>query len=306
MNWIEIKVVYTHQRKKLAGDLIADSFYNIGVKGVVIGDPDLKPCHGRSQHYVSPPRQASVTGYLPDNDRFSERFVELQQQLKLLESEQQILSDIYSRRVAEEDWSESWKAFFKPERIADHVVVKPTWARFSAKPDDIVIHIDPGMAFGTGTHATTALCIQMIQTYLKQDDTFLDVGSGSGILMVAAALFGARFVYGIDSDEVAIEVAQRNVAINKIDDEKVSLRCGDLLDGLDESFDFVVANILSEVILRLLDDLDRVLNRGGYFVCSGIFEDRSKLVLDKIKATGLSCVDLGRRDQWMCIVARKD
>jgi ribosomal protein L11 methyltransferase len=120
-------------------------------------------------------------------------------------------------RIDEQDWAEAWKAYFWPEKITDLIVVKPSWREYPAEPQEIVLEIDPGMAFGTGTHPTTSLCIRMIQTHLKPGDAFLDVGTGSGILMIAAAKLGAGTVCGVDNDEVAVTVAEKNLLANHID-----------------------------------------------------------------------------------------
>jgi ribosomal protein L11 methyltransferase len=246
-----------------------------------------------------------VTGYLPKNDLRHQRLAILKRQLERLASVHRIQNDVYCRDVAEKDWAESWKAFFKPERICANVVVKPPWAQYPARPGDLIIDIDPGMAFGTGTHATTAMCIRAIHQHLKPGHTLLDVGTGSGILLIAAALSGADRLWGIDSDEVAIHVARQNLVRNRIPTDKVTLHCGNLVAGVDETFDFVVANILSDVIIRLMDDLEKVLKYDGYFICSGIFEDRKDMIEKKMRKKQLKTLQVCAQEQWLCIVARK-
>jgi ribosomal protein L11 methyltransferase len=186
------------------------------------------------------------------------------------------------------------------------LVVKPTWRDFEAKENDIVIEIDPGMAFGTGTHPTTSLCLTMIEKYLKPNDRFLDIGTGSGILMIAAARLGAGIIHGIDNDEVAVEVARKNLTLNKIDPKQFKVVYGDLSKTVTQCYDFIVANILSEVIIELLDDILRVVAPNAFFICSGIIEKNTAKVLSKIKSIGLEIKELVKEDEWIAIAVRNE
>jgi ribosomal protein L11 methyltransferase len=212
--------------------------------------------------------------------------------------------NIHYRKTAEEDWAESWKAFFKPEIISARMVVKPTWQEYREKPDEIILEIDPGMAFGTGTHPTTVLCLQMIERYLKPGDTFLDVGTGSGILMVAAAKLGASRMLGIDKDKTAVDVATSNLLRNNISSEVFQTQTGHLLESVKDRYQIVVANILTEPILILLEDLESVLLDAGIFILSGITDDNARRVRDRTASLGFEHLETRHQEDWVAIVGR--
>ena len=169
---------------------------------------------------------------------------------------------------------------------------------------EIIIEIDPGMAFGTGTHPTTSLCIQMLEKYIQTDDSVLDIGAGSGILMLAAAKLGAGCVHGVDEDNNAVEIALQNLVLNKIDANRFKVQSGNLIDGIHDRFDLVTANILTGVILQLLDNLKRVLAENGRFICSGILEKSAPLVMEKMRTSGFEILELRTREEWVAIVGR--
>ncbi len=204
--------------------------------------------------------------------------------------------------IREEDWAENWKQYFKPFRVSEHLVVKPTWETWDKQPGDLIIELDPGMAFGTGTHETTALCIELIEQYYR-GGKLLDVGTGSGILAIAAALLGARQVVGVDIDPDAVRVAKENVALNGLS-AQIDIREGDLLQGLSERFDFAAANILAPVIQMLAAPLVRHLTPGGLFVCSGIIEPSAQEVEQSLLDAGYEILDSRRRGDWHAFAAR--
>ena len=160
------------------------------------------------------------------------------------------------------------------------------------------------MAFGTGTHPTTALCIRLIEGYLHKGDSVLDVGTGSGILMLAAAKLGAGFVCGLDKNEMAVKIAEMNLRLNRIAPHKFSVKAGDLVSGVEETYDLVVANILTQVIYNLLEDIEKILNDGAIFICSGILDKNEKLVIARMKTIGFDILDLCIKDQWVAIAGR--
>jgi ribosomal protein L11 methyltransferase len=215
-----------------------------------------------------------------------------------------IRNRIVCRDIDETDWAESWKAYFWPQKIGRRIVIKPSWREYSPRPDDIIVEIDPGMAFGTGTHPTTCLCLQMIETYLQKGVTFLDVGTGSGILMAAAAKLGAARVTGIDNDVLAAEIAGKNLLLNNIDPKKFEILAGDLAESVKEKFHFVAANILTEAIIRLLDQVRNILIAGGVFVCSGIIEENKDLILLKMKTLGFDILEAAVQEKWVAIAGR--
>jgi len=183
-------------------------------------------------------------------------------------------------------------------------VVKPTWREYQAASDEIIIELDPGMAFGTGTHPTTTLCAVMIEKYLRKGDCFLDVGTGSGILMIAAARLGATRVCGIDKDETAVKVAAANLKLNATPPETFQVKTANLIDETSETYDMIAANILTPVILGLIVDIPRVLNPGGIFICSGIIEKNQGQVTEALQNIGFDIVEAGVKEEWVAITAR--
>lgn len=304
MKWKETKVIFDFDDKQFAADLISNIFYDLGVKGVVVEDPDDEPVEGWGDGAQKKPEHYAVIGYFPQNDLSDKRCRILEKKLRSLEKESGIRSRVVYDEIDEEDWAESWKQYFRPEKISETIVVKPTWMEYHSDKEDIVLDIDPGMAFGTGTHPTTSLCINLIEKYLKPKDSFLDVGTGSGILMIAAAKLGAEKVWGIDTDEVAVEIAEKNLLQNNIEREKFKVMTGSLVDGLEHKFDMVVSNILSEVILVLLDSIKKVLVQDGIFICSGIIEENKDKVLDKMKAQGFEIIDVRIKESWVSIAGK--
>ena len=208
------------------------------------------------------------------------------------------------KELDEQDWAHAWKAYFWPQKISYHIVVKPTWRDYLADNDDIVIELDPGMAFGTGTHPTTALCITMIEKYLSPGDSFLDVGTGSGILMIAAAKLGAGTLCGIDKDEVAIEVAAQNLELNNVNPAMFRLTTGNLVTDINEPFTFITANIFTHIILELLQDISRVLTNKGVLVCSGIIAENKQSVIAAMENIGFEIFETVTKEEWVAIAGR--
>lgn len=304
MEWIEAKVLFKSQADEQALDLIANCFHEVGLQGVVIEDPRMTPAEGWGRDAVGPPSTASVAGFFADNGQLATRCQSLEAAVDRLRRESGIDGEVVYRRVDEEDWAESWKAFFHPQRISSRIVVKPTWRTYPARPGDVVLEVDPGMAFGTGTHPTTAMCVRLIETYVESGQAVLDVGTGSGLLLIAALKLGAGWGRGIDNDEVAVTVAAKNLRRNEIPTDRFELAVGDLVAQETRRFDLVLANILSEVILRLLEDLPRVMAAGGIFICSGIVEANQAAVLEKLRATGYEVLQVLTQEEWVAIACR--
>jgi ribosomal protein L11 methyltransferase len=302
MKWIAAVVIVDTEPADQAVELITSLFDDLGLPGVVVEDPNLEPSEGWGEDALPKPEHHTVTGYFPKNELLSLNCRQLEQGLDDLVRNRDIFSRVVYREVDEEDWAESWKAYFWPEKLTDILVVKPTWREYTPTDGEIVIEIDPGMAFGTGTHPTTALCVQMIQKYLKPGDSFLDVGTGSGILMVVAAKLGAARLVGIDSDIVACDIARQNMMLNQVALNKYDVKYGNLVAHITESFHLISANILSEVVLVLLDDILHVLAPGGILICSGIIEANRDKVIDKMQATGFGILEVQPKDGWVAIV----
>jgi len=199
--------------------------------------------------------------------------------------------------VKEEDWAENWKQYYKPFRLGDHMVVKPTWEPWDTQEGDLIIEIDPGMAFGTGTHETTAMCVGLIEKYYR-GGTLLDVGTGSGILAIAAARLGAKGIVAVDIDPDAVRVAKENVEHNGLS-SAIDVREGDLLQGLSQRFDFAVANILAPVICMLAAPLKNHLMPGGRFICSGIIAEAEADVNAALLSAGYVIDEIQHKGDWV-------
>ena len=304
MQWIEAKVVFQGGNEELIVDLIADAFYSLNAKGVVVDDPWMDPGQSWAPDAVPRPEQPAVTGYLPADGQLEHRRQFLAQRLTRLAEENGFAYQIFFHTIDEEDWAQSWKAFFWPRQITSRIVVKPTWRDYRAEPGQLVIEIDPGMAFGTGTHPTTALCLCLLEKYLRAGQHVLDVGTGSGILLIAAAKLGAAKMTGIDLDPLAVEVARQNIRQNHIAPAAVELACGDLVGQVAGAYDLVVANILAEVIIHLLEDAARVIRPGGRLICSGIIQAARADVTKKMIACGFELIDVLEEEEWVAMVGR--
>lgn len=304
MKWIEAKVVFDAEENPLAGELIANLFFEFDLQGVVEEDPLIEPAEDWAEDSMGRAQQHAVIGYFPKDRQAKSRCRALEEKLAGLKAHSSLLYRISYKELDEEDWAEAWKVFFEPQKIGQKIVVKPTWCDYEADPDDIVLELDPGMAFGTGTHPTTALCIRLIETYLHKGDSVLDIGTGSGILMLAAARLGAGFVCGLDKNEMAVKIAETNLRLNGIGPHKFSVTAGNLVDGIKEKYDLVVANILTQVIYNLLEDIEKILNDRAIFICSGILEKNEHLVIARMKTIGFDILDLCEKDQWVAIAGQ--
>lgn len=203
-------------------------------------------------------------------------------------------------------WKDKWKEFFHPSRITERLVVKPSWEEYRAEPDDLVIEIDPGMAFGTGTHETTSLCMKLMEKYFGEfgeNVKVLDVGCGSGILSIAASLLGAGEVLGVEIDKDAVQVARENVQLNKCDDN-VRVIEGDLTKGIDFKGDIIVANLMADLVMMLSKSARDHLEDGGIFISSGILTDKEKVVSEAITDAGFTIEEVMVDGEWCAIAAR--
>lgn len=203
-------------------------------------------------------------------------------------------------------WKDKWKEFFHPSRITERLVVKPSWEEYRAEPNDLVIEIDPGMAFGTGTHETTSLCMKLMEKYFGEfgeNVKVLDVGCGSGILSIAASLLGAGEVLGVEIDKDAVQVARENVQLNKCDDN-VRVIEGDLTKGIDFKGDIIVANLMADLVMMLSKSAKDHLEGGGIFISSGILTDKEKVVSEAITDAGFTIEEVMVDGEWCAIAAR--
>ena len=307
--WIEVRVI----TKSEALEPISGIFYSLDCKGVAIEDPE--DILGREQGPLTwdfadinvlehKGKVAVVKAYFAEEDNIedvlqyvNERLTELKEMgLDLGEAK------VEHEKMHEEDWANTWKQYYKPSKVGEKIVVKPIWEEYEAKDGELVVDLDPGMAFGTGTHETTRMCIQALERYVKEESTVFDVGCGSGILAIAAAKLGAKLAVGVDLDPVAVESSIENVGYNNLNN--IEILHGNLVEVIDGKADIVVANILAEIICILTDDVKRVLKDSGVFITSGIIHDRVDMVCEKLEATGFEVIEKNRDGEWNCIVAK--
>ena len=304
MKWLEMKVCFESLDQEIATDLIAEIFYMLGVQGVKIEDQDVRIQKDRANNDLIQPKYDAVIGYLPITEGLSAKREVLNESLRHLKKKIGMRYRVFYNEMDEQDWAESWKNHFWPVRVSPLMVVKPTWREYKPSPQEIVLEIDPGMAFGTGTHATTRLCIRMIEKYLKKDESFLDIGTGSGILLIAAAKLGAGKGLGIDIDEVAVDIARKNLSLNYINPEMFHVRRGDLTDQIEIQYDLAVANIVSDIIITLLPGIKRVIKENGVFICSGIICENQSAVIENMDSEGFKIIEVFSEEEWVSIAGR--
>lgn len=285
--------------------MISDIFYDLGLQGVVLEDPEYEAGDGWVDESVVMPEAWAVVGYVPEDQYTDGMHRIIRERLDRLEREDRIVSRMVADEIDQQDWAETWKEYFWPTKVTPRITVKPTWRDYTQQPGEIVIEIDPGMAFGTGTHPTSGLCIEMIETYLDAGDCLLDIGTGSGILLIAAAKLGAGKGLGIDLDEDSLEISRKNLILNRIDSKKFTVQRGNLVAAIHQNFDVVVANILPGVILKLLDDVEKVLAATGIFICSGILEEHEDSITEKMTSKGFKILDVRKKDTWVAIAGRR-
>ncbi len=288
----------------LAEGLICDIFFSFHLKGVICDIPIDEPDEGFGTNTLPKPENYSITGFLPLLDSSEIVLKKIKEEAALL-SRFNVQVEILTSIVDEKDWADAWKDFFEVTPITDRITIKPDWKDHTPKKDEIVIHLDPGMAFGTGTHPTTFMCIELIDKYFKPGSTFLDVGTGSGILMIAAAKLGAKYLYGIDTDEVAIDVANKNLIKNSIDSQNCILLCESLDKSPAKPFSFITANIIAQVIVDILLEIRLRMDQDTTTILSGIIKDRLDDVKKALEQNHLTIFEEIYTDEWVALAVRK-
>jgi ribosomal protein L11 methyltransferase len=307
--WVEVKIV----TKSEAIEPISGIFYGLDVKGVAIEDPNdiLQREQGpltwdfadiNILEYGG--KAAVVKGYFSVDDDIDNLVAYVNEKLDELKDMGIDIGEgsVFAEKVREEDWANNWKKYYKPTKIGQNIVVKPIWEEYEAKADEIILELDPGMAFGTGTHETTRMCVAALEKYITPDTTVFDIGTGSGILAIAAAKLKAKHAVGVDLDPVAVDSAKENVAFNKLDN--IDILEGNLLDVVEGKADIVVANIIAEIIMILVDDVKEALLPGGFFISSGIIRERRDMVEQKLIDSGFEIEEVNVDGEWVCIIAK--
>ncbi len=315
MKWLKTTVVYDSRDPETAAALIGDIFREYGLKGVIVespdseADPDDRADPDWADNAFPVPDRLAVIGFFPEQYQDPAHRRRFEKQLGALKPAIIESFDVLYSDVDEEDWAESWKTHFHPVRITERIIVRPGWQPCETSENDLVIEIDPGMAFGTGTHPTTALCIRLIERHLAPGGSFLDIGTGSGILMIAAAKLGAAKTAGTDCDPMAVEIAGRNLAANHIAPDRFVLSEGDLAAGANAlangPYDMIAANIVAETITHLIADIPPMLSEKGIFIASGIIVEKEDMVLEKLTEHGFEIMEVQHREGWSAIAATR-
>lgn len=252
--------------------------------------------------------ESRIVLYLEPEDDTEAVITAIRESVKLLKQQDEAgrfgRLEVESSYESDEEWKDKWKEYFKPSRMTDHIVIKPTWEEYEAKEGDMIIEIDPGMAFGTGTHATTRMCVKHLENYIESpEDRVLDLGCGSGILSIAAALLGSEHVYGVDIDPNAVAASAENVEKNGLS-HIVSIAYGDVTEGLGQKADIIAANLMADLIIALTPDIAKHLEGKKIFISSGILEEKLEEVSEAICDNGFEILDVLHEEEWCAIAAR--
>ena len=309
MKWYEIRVNTTDE----ASDAVSEMLTTLGAGGVAIKDPFdirkeiLKPNtldYADDEFLESLGEDVIIQAYFQSGINIDELLREIKDGLGNISQFLNIGKGLEGYgEVDDEEWSTAWKKYFKPLQLTDRIVIKPTWEDYSPKGEEIIIQMDPGMAFGTGTHETTQMCSVLLDKYMKDDTQVLDIGCGTGILSIIAAKLGAKTVEAIDIDEVAVKVARENIELNR-EISKVSAYKAVLSDLKREEhkYDIIVANIIANVIIDLSSHIPYYLKKESLFITSGIIKERKQEVIDACEKSGMSRIETLEMGEWVAMV----
>jgi ribosomal protein L11 methyltransferase len=312
VDWTEISIKTSQE----GADIAAQAFYEVGITGLVIEDPDELSQLSKEEFfwdYIDESMVGTSDGtvvikaYLSSDSSLGEKLSLIKDKINWLKKRDLGVDlgslDIELTSVREEDWSNTWKKYYKPMKVSDRIVIKPSWETYNKKKGQVILTLDPGMAFGTGTHETTMLCMQAIDQYIRPDHSLIDIGCGTGVLSIGALLLGAKAATAIDLDGNAVEIARKNAQINKVLD-RMTLVHGNLLDEIEGSYDIVVANIIADVIIELSQYVTNYIKAGGLFISSGIIHERLDEVIEQIESVGLILEKVEKMGEWAMVVSR--
>lgn len=307
MLWTEIEIKAAAETEEILTGIL----YGLGATGLSIEDPRDIDRMERTEYDWDFVEDGVINNdidgiivrvYFEEDEDVLNKVEEIKKAIEdnpLLDSSKHSIS---TDTVDEKDWAENWKDHFQTMRVGNNIIIKPSWENPELKEDDIVIELDPGMAFGTGTHETTYMCAEALEEYQKQGDIVYDIGCGSGILSIVSAKLGAKSVVGVDLDPLAVKVSKENIVDNQVE-AIVDIKEGDLLEVVDGKANIIVSNIIAEIIAGMVCDLKSYLKEDGIFITSGIIQEKVDLVKDSLIKNGFNIIEVKNKNDWACIVA---
>jgi len=309
-NWIEITIHTTNEASEIVESILLD----YGSTGVAIEDPTTleENLHDDFGTIVElsptdfPDVGVIVKGYINELNFDDETFTRFKGELEQLGQNINIgeFFKIETTTIKDSDWENSWKDYFDILNIGEKFVIVPTWREYENEENKYVINIDPGMAFGTGGHETTSLCIKNLEKYVKPHDDIIDVGCGSGILSIAASYLTDGEIKAVDLDKLAVDVSRENFALNNLEN-RIAVEEASLLTKETKKYNVIVANILAHIIELMLDDAYKLLEDGGYYITSGIIKDKKDELLEKMLERGFKLVEETSDNEWYSFVVTK-
>ncbi|MTI66613.1 MAG: 50S ribosomal protein L11 methyltransferase [Firmicutes bacterium] len=311
MKWFEVQIKTTTE----AVEAVSNILYDVGVEGIVIEDPKdiiMKEDNDEKnwdyidhdlldQYYEG----VIVKGYFQESEDLLDKIELIKQNIEKIPqySLDKGLGEVTTSEIIQQDWGKIWRKYYKPKKVGEKIIIKPSWEDYTKGEGELIIELDPGMAFGTGTHETTMMCIRQLEKYIHKFDTVFDIGCGTGILSIASAKLGAVNTTAIDLDEDSVRVSRENIRKNGVANT-VQVKHGNLLDVVDGKANVIVANIIAEVIIQLSKDIKTFLEDDGVFIASGIILDKIDEVKEALTENGLEILDVIKMGEWSCIVSK--
>ncbi len=308
MKWTEITIKTTTE----AVEAVTNILYDMNVGGVSIEDPKDFKFQKKNEYdwdfveeeiFNSGYDGVIIKTYITEERDVTDDINIIKERINALKEFGIDIGDaiVELSEVDEQDWANEWKNYYKPTKIGEKIVVKPTWEEYEKKEDDLIVELDPGMAFGTGTHETTNMCIQQLEKYVNENSKVFDIGCGSGILAISAAKLGAKDVLAVDLDEVAVKVSKENVSLNNVD---IKVIHGNLMEVVNDKADIVVANIIADIIKILAKDIKNFMKEDAVFISSGIIHKKVDEVKKSLEENGLEIVEIQTLGEWNAIVSK--
>lgn len=304
--WQELAITVHRDAEEAASNILIEA----GSQGVAINDTadylGQEDRFGELYPEIEQSEMVTVTGYFADTLDMENVRSDIEKQLEMLKASGLETGEISlnSHELVEEEWADNWKKYYEPARITHDLTIVPSWTDYDARPEEKVIKLDPGMAFGTGTHPTTKMSLFALEQVLRGGETVIDVGTGSGVLSIASSFLGAKDIYAYDLDDVAVRVAQENIDLNE-GTENIHVTAGDLLKGVTVQAEVIVANILADILIHLTDDAYRLVKDEGYLIMSGIISEKWPMVKEAAEKAGFFLETHMIQGEWNACVFKK-